>query len=89
MKIQVNTVEGSTGKKGTKQNKVYIITEQRHKDAVLPNGKIVDLSMFFKAIDEKGVVFELWNVHEDWSRLAIRKSGKSRYSYTDNFLIIN
>lgn len=88
MKIQVNNVEGATQKRGPKQNKIYTITGQSSKEAMLPNGEVVDLSMFYTATDGNNY-FDLWNVWGDWSSLGIRKDGKSRYSFTQNFTIIN
>ena len=88
MQIQVNTVEGTTGKRGAKQNKVYTIIGQGSKETVLPNGEVVDLSTFYTATDGKRN-FDLWNVHEDWSSLGIRKANGSRYSFCRNFTVIN
>ena len=87
-KIQVNNVEGNTTKKGAKQNKVYTITFQYSNEELLPNGKICDISMFYKATDGKKD-FEIWDIHKNMKTLGIRKSGSSRYSYTENFTLID
>jgi hypothetical protein len=73
MNIQVNQVEGQTVRKGTKQNRVY--------------NNLVESSVngFFTA--ETGE--SIWNVKGDWSLIGIQKKSQGRYSYTDNFQILN
>lgn len=73
MNIQVNIVEGQTERKGTKQNRVY------------KNLTESSVSGFFKA--ETGET--IWNTNGDWSQIGISKTGRSRYSYTTNFKILN
>ncbi len=76
MKIQVNTVEGKTTRKGTKQGRVYEITSA---------SKTED---FFYAVSGD-VKYSIWNVNGDWSLIGISKGeGNRRYSYTSNFIIL-
>ena len=76
MKIKVNTVEGKTSKKGTKQGRTYTITS-----ASKTNG-------FFYATADNGNEVNIWNVRGDWSRIGITRNGFSRTSYTSDFEII-
>lgn len=86
MKIRINQVEGSSSKKGAKQNKVYTIIG--NSGIVEIRGKMHDLSHFHKAVDEKGNEFCIWDVNKNWSKIGISKEGNSRTSYTNDFEII-
>ena len=73
MTIQINQVEGQTTKKGTKQNRVYANLSES------------SVKGFFKA--ETGET--IWNTNGDWSQIGISKTGRSRYTYTTDFKILN
>lgn len=64
MNIQVNTVEGQTGRKGAKQNRVY-------KNLIASS-----VSGFFRA--ETGET--IWNTNGDWSQIGISKTGRYSYT---------
>ncbi len=86
MKIRINQIEGSSSKKGAKQNKVYTIIGNSGIVEIL--GKMHDLSNFHQAIDEKGKKFCIWDVNKNWSKIGISKEGISRTSYTYDFEIL-
>lgn len=92
-KIQIGRVEGSTNKKGAKQNRVYTIIG--HSDFSLNprTGKYDDLRSFHKALDEKGNTVTLWDVWKDMSSIGISRVIKGRftgrYTFCRDFTIIN
>jgi hypothetical protein len=73
MNIQVNQVEGQTSRKGTKQNRVY--------------NNLLESSV--KGFFSTPTGETIWNVNGDWSRIGIQKKARGRYTYTDNFKILN
>ena len=76
MLIKVNTVEGKTTKKGSKQGRLYQILAETQ----TPN--------FFSAITETGKKMTIWNIKEDWSRIGINTANSMRYTYTSDFKIL-
>lgn len=87
MKVQINQVEGTTGKKGSKQNKVYTLVSNSgtwtdHK------GEAHDLSHFWQAVDENGKEFTIYDINRNWTIIGIQRKGVYRFSYTTNFSII-
>jgi len=77
MKIQVNTVEGKTGNKGSKQGRVYTVTEES------------TVKGFYNAISDTGKNFSIWNVNGDWSVIGISKDEPmARTSYSRDFIIL-
>lgn len=74
MKIKVNTVEGKTTKKGSKQGRTFTIIEESSVEG------------FYKAVSDTGKNFSIWNVNGDWSVIGISKPC-SRTSYSKDFEI--
>ena len=75
MKIQVNSVEGKTAKKGAKQGRLYSIIEES-----IVKG-------FYRAITDTKKSVTIWNVNGDWSCVGICREGFRRYSYSKDFNI--
>lgn len=76
MLIKVNTVEGKTNKKGSKQGRIYQIIQENQ----TPN--------FFTAITETGKKMTIWNIKKDWSRIGINTQNSNRFTYTSDFTIL-
>lgn len=85
MKIKINNVHGATLKKGLKQNKIYDLISN---SGIYTNskGEVSDLTHFWKAVDEKGKQYTIWDVNRNWTLIGIAKN--YRYSYTKDFEII-
>jgi len=75
MKIKVNTVEGKTLKKGSKQGRIFTITEKS------------PVENFYRAISDTGEQFSIWNVYGNWKVIGIARPC-GRTSYSKDFEII-
>lgn len=85
--IIIHRVEGSTSKKGSKQNKTYTIVRQ-HGIVKDGNGRDCDLTRFYTVTDGKRE-YTIWNLNGDWSRIGICKGDASRFTYTSDFTVID
>ncbi len=75
-RVVVKNVDGSTDRKGSKQNKTYTITGHS------------ETAGFYEAKDENDADFTLWDSNKDGTELGLSKGGRSRYSYTKEFSVI-
>jgi len=73
--VKVGTVEGSTTRKGPKQNKVYTLTG-------------INSFGHFYALDNKGNEFELWISTDGLLNIENRATERQRRSSTINFEVI-
>lgn len=75
MKLIVNTVEGKTLSKGSKQGRTYQLLKEGNAKG------------FWSAITDTNKEVTVWNINGDWSRIGLRRKGFLRYTYTSDFII--
>lgn len=78
MQILIGKVEGTTTRKGPKQNKILTLTPENWQK--FPEG-------FYKGVDDHGNEYSVWDVNKNWTLVGIRRRGFSRTTYTREFFV--